>query len=243
MAFKLKKGVFRVACKHPGCPFDSDFEIPQNIMGVTEDDIESEAKKIAKDMAQIKHDALYGRKHHLTNSTIRKVTFALESIGAKPSSIISQHEAVKQKEYKKGEIIIKKGDVASTICEVIKGKAHVDQNPNPNRIYTIGNTFGAAALLVNQKRTADVIAAEDGTIIAFYNLKELSKKDAKKGKELYTNAMEDIFDVIMEMEQIIDKLDSDVEKGKMAVENYKQRVISLERDLLAANQKLADQEK
>jgi CRP-like cAMP-binding protein len=239
MAFKLKKGVFRVTCKNPGCTFDKEFVIPNNLMGVTEDDVESEAKKIAKDMASIKHDALFGKRHYLTNPLIRKVNCVYEAIGASAASIISQAEAVKYNEYKKGDIILKKGDIATTICEVVKGKATVDKTQHK---YDVGDTFGAAALLVNQTRTADVVASEDGTTIAFYNLKELSNKDPRKAKELYADAMEDIFRIILDMENLIDKLDKDIEKEKIRNENHKQRISSLETDLREANKKIAELE-
>jgi CRP-like cAMP-binding protein len=239
MAFKLKKGVFRVTCKNPGCTFDKEFEIPTNLMGLSEDDVESEAKKIAKDMASIKHDALFGKKHYLTNPQIRKVNCVYEAIGASAASIISQSEAVKYKEYKKGDKILNKGDIASTICEVVKGKAVVDKTQH---VYESGETFGAAALLVNQTRTADVIAHEDGTTIAFYNLKELSNKDPRKAKELYTEAMEDIFNIILNMETLIDNLDKQIEKEKIKNENNKQRIGTLETDLRESNKKIAELE-
>ena len=239
MAFKLKKGIFRVSCKNPGCTFDKEFEIPNNLMGVTEEDVESEAKKIAKDMASIKHDALFGKRHYLTNPLIRKVNCVYEAIGASAASIISQSEAVKYNEYKKGDIILKKGEIATTICEVVKGKAAVDKTQHK---YEIGDTFGAAALLVNQTRTADVVASEDGTTIAFYNLKELNNKDPRKAKELYTEAMEDIFRIILDMETLIDKLDKEIEKEKIKNENGKQRCASLEKDLREANKKVSELE-
>ena len=127
MAYKLKKGIFKVECKHSGCPFSVEIEIKQNIMGMTEDDVESESKKIVKDMALIKHDAMYGSKHSLTTPTVRKISGVYEAIGAKSSTIVNQNEAVRYKEYKKDEIILKKGDIATTICEVVKGFAYVEK--------------------------------------------------------------------------------------------------------------------
>ncbi|OHD18878.1 MAG: hypothetical protein A2086_08325 [Spirochaetes bacterium GWD1_27_9] len=238
MAYKLKKGIFKVACKHPGCPFDAEIEITQNIMGMTEEDVEIEAKKIVKDMALIKHDAMFGTKHSLSSPTIRKTSGIFEAVGAKTTSLINQSEAVKYKEYKKGDKILKKGDIATTICEVVKGSAFVDKNKA--HTYNVGDTFGAAALLINQTRTADIICGEDGTTIAFYNLKELSKKDPRKAKELYTEAMEDIFDVISEMESVIDNLEKELEKENMVSENRKERISALERELLESNKKISE---
>lgn len=238
MAYKLKKGVFKVDCKQPGCPFDYEFEINQNIMGVTEEDVESEAKKIARDMARIKHDSVYGSKHSLFNPTIRKVSGVYEAMGAKSPSIKYQSEATKYKEYKKGDMILQKGDIATTICEVVKGTAYVDKNKA--HVYKVGDSFGAAALLVNQTRTADVIAGEDGTTIAFYNLKELNNKDPRKAKELYTEAMEDVFDVIQDMEQLVEKLENELEKQTIINQNRKERIDELEKSLLESKKEMAE---
>ncbi len=237
MGFKLKKAIFKVDCKHPNCPFNSEFTITQNIMGVTEDDVENEAKKLCLGMAKIKHDAVYGTKHQL-DPTIKKLSVLYEAIGAKTSTLVNQVEAVKYKDYKKGEVILKKGDIATTICEVVKGHAYVEKNPTHK--YKTGDSFGAAALLVNQTRTTDIIAGEDNTTIAFYNLQELNKKDPRKAKELYTEAMEDIFNIIREMEVLIDKLESDLEKEKMISENRRARVEDLEKELIACQKEIAE---
>ena len=238
MAYKLKNGKFKVDCKYPGCPFESEFAINQNIMGMTEEDVETEAKKIARDMARIKHDAVYGAKHNLTNPTVKKVSGIFEAVGAKTSVFKGQQDAVKYKEYKKGDKILQKGDIATTICEVVKGSAYVDKNKS--HTYKVGDSFGAAALLVNQTRTVDIIAGEDGTMIAFFNLKELSKKDPRKSKELYTEAMEDIFDVMQEMENMIENLENDLEKERIINENRKGRITELEGELLEMQKDLSN---
>lgn len=230
MGFKLKKAIFKVDCNYPSCPFEEEFTITQNLMGLTEEDVENEARKLCVGMARIKHDALYGAKHPLTNPTVKKLSALYEAIGTKSSSIFNQVEAVKYKEYKKGDTILKKGDIATTICEVVKGYAYVDKNPNHK--YKPGDSFGAAALLVNQTRTVDIISGEDNTTIAFYNLQELNKKDPRKAKELYTEAMEDIFNVLKEMETLIDKLELELEKEKMISENRKARLEELENELI-----------
>ncbi|HOJ64552.1 MAG TPA: cyclic nucleotide-binding domain-containing protein [Spirochaetota bacterium] len=238
MGFKLKKAIFKIDCKYPNCPFDAEFTVTQNLMGITEEDVENEAKKLALGMARIKHDSVYGTKHNLTNPTVKKLSAIYEAIGSKSSTIVNQSEAVKYKEYKQGETILKKGDIATTICEVVKGYAYVDKNPNHK--YKPGDSFGAAALLVNQTRTADIIAGEDNTTIAFYNLQELSKKDPRKAKELYTEAMEDIFNIIREMEDLVDKLEKELEKEKMISENRKARVEELENELIECQRTIAE---
>ena len=237
MAFKLKKGIFKVTCKHSGCPFSYEVSVTQNIMGVTEDDVLTEAIKIARDIAKIKHDSIHGRTHELTSPVIKKVSGVYESIGAPKSSIVNQDEAIKYKEYKKGEKILQKGEIAATICEIVKGTAYVDTNSS--KYYNVGDSFGAAALLVNQTRTADVIAGEDNTSVAFYNLKELNKKDPRKAKELYTEAMEDVFKILTDLEQLISELEENLEKTSMISENRKERIKELESQLIDANRKIS----
>lgn len=236
MAYRLKNGEFRVTCKNPGCSFDFKAKITQNIQGITEEDVESEALKIAKDIGRLKHDAIYGKNHTLTNPSIRKVSGVYEAIGAMKKSLVNQNEAIKYKEFNKGEHILKKGDIAATICEVIKGSAYVDKNKS--HVYKAGESFGASALLINQTRTADVISGEDNTTVAFYNLKKLSKKDPRKAKTLYTNAMEDIFDVIENLENLVSNLENSLEEERIVSENRKERIIVLEEELLSATSKL-----
>ncbi len=238
MGFKLSKGVFRVSCSHPGCSFNVDIVVNQNIMGMTEADVESEAVKIAKDMANIKHDSIHGRSHNLTKPVIKKVSGVYEQIGSTRSSLLNQNEAVKFVEFKKDEIVIKKGDVASSICEVVRGSVFVDTNKG--HIYNVGDSFGAAALLTNQSRTANVIANEDGTKIAFYNLKELNKKDPKKAKELYTEAMEDMFKIMSDFENMIEQLETNLEKESMISINRLERIKEIEKQLIEANREIRD---
>ncbi|MCK4796223.1 MAG: cyclic nucleotide-binding domain-containing protein [Spirochaetes bacterium] len=238
MAYKLKKGVFRVKCNAPNCSFDAEFEIGQNVMGVSQEDVIKEAKKVAKDMAIIMHDAQYGIKHSLTNPIINKITGIYEAIDTRKSLLIYQKEAIKYKEYKKGQAILKTGDIATTICEVVRGSAYPYRNKS--HIYNIGDSFGAASLLINQSRTADIISGEDGTTIAFYNLRELSKKDPRKAKELYNKAMEDIFDVILEMEELISQLEKNFEKAEMKNNNKRERIFNIEKELIESNKMIRE---
>lgn len=229
MGFKLIKGEFKVKCKHPGCPFEHSFQVNQNIMGLTEDDVEAEAMRFAIGLARTKHDSIYGAKHTLESPVVRKVTGIYEPIGSIKKTYTNQSEAIKYKEYKKGDFILSKGELATTICEIVKGSAYV--NKSKPHYYKAGDSFGAAALLVNQVRTADVVAAEDETTVAFFNLKELSKKDPKKAKELYTVAMEDVFNVISDLEGLLDKVYKELEEERMVSENRKQRIEALENDM------------
>lgn len=240
MAFKLVKGEFKVKCKHPGCPFEHSVIVNQNIMGLTEEDVETESMRFAIGVARTKHDSIYGSKHTLESPIVRKVNGIYEQIGGIVRTFTNQSEAIKYKDYKKGEFILSKGEIATAICEVVKGGAYV--NKAKPHYYKPGDSFGAAALLVNQVRTADVLASEDGTTIAFYNLKELSKKDPKKAKALYNDAMEDVFNVIEDFENLIDKLQKEIEEHKVVSENRKQRVEMLEEDLMKVTKRLSELE-
>ena len=82
MAYKLKRGVYLIRCRESSCPFNLRFEIHQNIMGMTEKDVEIEAKRIAKSMAVIKHDAIYGNKHKLKASDVASLSVRCERIGS-----------------------------------------------------------------------------------------------------------------------------------------------------------------
>jgi hypothetical protein len=219
MSYKLKEAVFKVKCNEPGCPFVSDFSIKENIMGATEADIDSEAWKIAKNLAYNKHDALYGRRHPLSHPDIRKVSGMYDKIVA--STDVGyvmpppRQAASPTRTYRKGEKIIRKGDKAGTICEVVRGTAINESRPD--LVYRQGSTFGFAALLENKDRMADIVAGEDGTLIASYNLKDLSKIDPAKARTLYNEAMEDIFRVMEYLEDYARSLEKKV--GKLGAEN------------------------
>ena len=81
MAYRLKNGVFSVRCRHSGCPFNTQLKIETNLMGATEQDIGLEAKKIARDMATTKHDAVYGTSHYLEKPHIHKAAGTYEPFG------------------------------------------------------------------------------------------------------------------------------------------------------------------
>jgi hypothetical protein len=86
MSFRLKEGIYRVKCREPGCPFNSEFVVKENIMGATEMDVDSEAFKIARNLGYIKHDSLYGRMHPLANPEVSKISGSYEHLGAGPES-------------------------------------------------------------------------------------------------------------------------------------------------------------
>jgi exonuclease VII small subunit len=213
MSFRLKEAVFRVKCREPGCPFFPEIIVKENIMGATEADVDSEAIKIARNMAFIKHDALYGRTHALANPEATKVTGSYVQLGtgpAAPAAAPAPAASVPTRSYRPGEIIIHKGESAVTVCEVVRGSAHNEKLPE--LVYMSGSTFGAAAIFRQKNRLADIVAGAEGATIAFYNLRELSKSNPSKARELYDEAMEDIFHVVQHLEEHADSLEKQVKK-------------------------------
>lgn len=203
MSFRLKEGIYRVRCREPGCPFNSEFVVKENIMGATEPDVDSEALKIARNLGFIKHDALYGRKHQLSNPEVTKISGSYEHLGGAPAPHAAapvaapaapQAPAAPTRTYKRGEVIIRKGESAVTVCEVIRGVAMNEKLPD--LVYKAGSTFGSAAIFRQKNRMADIVAGEDGTTIAFYNIRELAKSNPAKARELYDEAMEDLFHIL-----------------------------------------------
>jgi hypothetical protein len=210
MPYKLKNGVYAVRCRQPQCTFDVRMEIDQMIMGITEQDVETEARRLAREMALTKHDAIHGTKHSLKNPEIRKMSGVCQLVGAYQEPVSGEARDVTHREYKKGEVILRKGDSAGTVCQVIRGSAYPLRNASHH--YHAGDCFGIAALLQRKSRTADIVAGKDGTRIAFFNVLALSRTSPKKARFLYDRAMADVFAVIADLEQTIDRLEQKLEK-------------------------------
>ena len=224
MSFRLKDAVFKVRCREPGCPFNNDFTVTENIMGATEADVDTEAMKIARNMGFIKHDALYGRKHQLVNPEVYKVDTRYERIGTTPYAPQSappafgqqaaQAPSVPTRTYRRGDVIIRRGESAATVCEVIRGVALNEKLPD--LAYKAGATFGAASIFKQKKRMVDIVAGEDGTTIAFYNLRELAKTNPAKARALYDESMEDIFHILSYLEEYAASLEKQVSRLRAA---------------------------
>jgi len=228
MSFRLKEAVFKVRCREPGCSFISDFVVKENIMGATEADVDSEALKIARNLGYIKHDAILGRKHQLFNPEVYKVSGSYEHIGPAPAAPVAPAApsiaasapaaagvgSAPVRTYRKGETIIRKGDSATTVCEVLRGSANNEKLPDI--LYKAGATFGAAAIFKQKNRMADIVAAEDGTTVAFYNLRELSRTNPTKARALYDEAMEDVFHILGYLEEYSTSLEKQVKRLQAA---------------------------
>jgi hypothetical protein len=216
MSFRLKEGIYKIRCREPGCPFASEFSVKENIMGATEADVDTEALKIARNMGFIKHDALFGRKHQMANPEVTKVNSSYERIGSGPAPAAAAAPAfpaapvVPTRTFRKGEVIIRKGESAVTVCEVVRGVALNEKLPDLN--YKVGATFGSAAIFRQKNRTTDIVAGEDGTTIAFYNIRELTRTNPSRARELYDEAMEDIFHILEYLEDYSLGLEKKVQK-------------------------------
>lgn len=211
MPYRLNKGVYSVRCRFPGCPFNDQIEIEQTIMGVTESDVELEARKTARDAALVKHDSIYGRRHGLQNPEVRRVSGSCQAVGSSSSSsVVSTPRGVQVREFRRGEVVLKKGDEATSICEVLQGVAW----PSHNRLhkYVAGDCFGVAALLPNHSRMADIVAGIDRTMVAFYDLVEMSQSDPKNASRLFTRVMEDTLRVIDQLGKTTNRLRKTVDK-------------------------------
>lgn len=199
MPYRLNKGVYAVRCRHPRCTFNTQLEIDETIMGMTESDVEAEARKVARDMAHVRHDSLHGRNHELQKVEIRKVSGTIQLTGAGPVQAFDDHADSYVKEFRKGEVILKQGDSATAVCEVLRGVAYPLRNKR--HTYSPGDCFGVAALLPHHSRMTDVIAGADGTRIGFHSLPELNRTDPKKASKLFTRVIEDTLQVISDLGQ------------------------------------------
>ena len=134
---------------------------------------------------------------------IHKIRSSYEMIGAssvrRPLAFSPRlGEAINTRRYEKGDQIIAKGERATTVCEVVRGSAF--KKDRHGLVYRPGATFGAAGLFEHKRRMADIVAGENGTIVAFYDMRELSQSAPEKARELYNEAMEDIFRVLTWLE-------------------------------------------
>lgn len=100
-----------------------------------------------------------------------------------------------EKTYKKGEIIIRQGDIKDKFLYwVTKGKLLVEKVVNGNIIncgyLREGDIFGEISMIIGTERAATIMAAEDGVTVqqldkrAFF---ELIKKDQEIAWKVLTN--------------------------------------------------------
>jgi hypothetical protein len=199
MPYRLHNGVYSVRCRFPHCPFNVQMKIDQTIMGMTESDVESEARKVARDMASIAHDSIRIRQHPLHNPEIRRSSGSCQLIGMDSARGAQPSSEIGFREYSKSECILREGERADCVCEILRGSAYPESNKSHR--YRAGDCFGAAALVPGHKRMTSVICASDGTRIAFHSLAHLSKSDPKKAQRIFARVIEDTLEVIQELEK------------------------------------------
>ena len=159
------------------------------------------------------------------------VSGTIKQFGARSRKVTTaQEEDTVVRDYKKGEAVVTKGEVSTTICEVIKG--HVYPERDPSFKYQKGRVFGAPGLLIRQNRVANIVAGTSTTQVAYHNLRELTKTDPDKAKEVYYKAMDDIFGVITNLENHINDLDSKLQREKVKSKSYRERLKALEKELV-----------
>ncbi len=212
MSFRLKEAVYKIRCRAPGCNFISEFAVKENLMGVTEADIDSEAIKIAKNLAYIKHDALHGTKHELANPEIFKVAGSYERIGGLTASSVFGEPAAPAParpsghSFSRGDLILAKSEGTALACEVVRGAAYNEGHPELR--YRAGAIFGSAPIFHQRARPTNVVAAEDNTVIAFHEVQELTRSNPSRARELYDRAVDDIFLVLNHLQEKVRKLES-----------------------------------
>jgi len=209
MPYKLVKAVFNVRCRQPHCPFNDQIRIEQDVAALTEEDVRNEALKMARDQGIIKHDSIYWRRHSMENPEVRMVSGQIRRIGPDSARVeVGNKGGVVVHRFRKAEVILQKGESAGTVCEVLEGSAY----PRTNRThrYGAGDCFGVAALVPNHTRMSDVLAAEDDTVVAFYDLVDLRQREPGKATRIVARIMEDTLQVVDELGRAVDRM----KKGK-----------------------------
>ncbi|HTO22478.1 MAG TPA: cyclic nucleotide-binding domain-containing protein [Spirochaetia bacterium] len=204
MPYKLVKAVYNVRCRQPHCPFNDHVRIEQEVMGLTEDDVRTEALKMARDQGIIKHDSIYWRRHSMENPEVRMVSGQVRRIGQDAPVEVGSTGGVVVRRFRKGEVILHKGEAAGTVCEVLEGAAY----PRTNRShrYVTADCFGVAALVPNHTRMSDVVAGMDDTVVAFYDLVDLRQSEPGRATRIVSRIMEDTLQVVDELGSALDRM-------------------------------------
>ncbi|HET6452188.1 MAG TPA: hypothetical protein VFI08_12800 [Spirochaetia bacterium] len=205
MPYRLYKGVFAVRCRHSPCSFDDHVRIEADLLGVTEEDVRAEAYRMAKDQAATRHDSQLGRRgHSLESPEVRMVSGTIQRIGGTAPAGGGTRRGMMVRQFRKGEAILKKGEAAGTVCEVLSGSAYPAANRSHR--YEAGDCFGVAALVPHRTRLSDVIAGADETAVAFYDLGDLRQSEPDRANQVVARVMEDTLHVVEELGRAVDRL-------------------------------------
>tara|TARA_B100000674_G_C37120134_1_gene593057 strand:- start:21 stop:467 length:447 start_codon:yes stop_codon:yes gene_type:complete len=99
--------------------------------------------------------------------------------GLKPSQIKTTILLAKVSNYSKGDLIIKKNAINHDLMIILEGKASVLVNGKEITHFKTGDTIGEIAFATGRKRTADVMASSNVTIM------RLNEKSLKKNFKSY----------------------------------------------------------
>jgi CRP-like cAMP-binding protein len=79
---------------------------------------------------------------------------------------------VEFKKYKFKDYIIKDGEYSENIFFIIKGECHIFKNYKNIAKLSPGETFGEIGAIFKQERTADVVAANNDTVLLKFKIDE-----------------------------------------------------------------------
>lgn len=234
MAYKLVKGEFLIKCTCDECSYSNKFEITQGFYGETENDVLLAAGEQAKIMALLEHQK-DSPDHVLENMTVEKNSGIYEFVPFQKLLHSEQSEGVKYKTYKKDDVIIAGDEIFYGLCEVVKGAASICRA----KVLTLkpGEIFGLSELFVNQVRSGDLVADEDETMIAFYNMQELFRTDLKKCLDLYHASVQNIFALIDRLKDEAVMLEKKLEEADIQKNNTEICFSTLKNILLEKNVK------
>lgn len=233
MAYKLVKGEFLIKCNCDECSYSNKFEITDGFYGETENDVLSAAGEQVRMTALLEHRK-DSPEHVLENMVVEKSSGIYEFIPFQKLLHSEQSEGVKYKTYKKGDVVIANDELFYGLCEVVKGTASICRA----KVLTLkpGEVFGLSELCVNQVRSGDLVADEDDTMIAFYNMRELFRTDLKKCLDLYHASVQNIFALIDRLKDeavMLEKKleEADIQKNNMEIRFDTLKSILLEKDV------------
>ncbi|RDH83724.1 MAG: cyclic nucleotide-binding domain-containing protein [endosymbiont of Galathealinum brachiosum] len=91
--------------------------------------------------------------------------------------------------YKKGELVFNSGDIGASIVLIRSGGIEIKAVDKLLAELISGDFFGEIALIIDEPRTADAIAAEDSELIFFLrsDLEEWVKRSPKSGAQFMLN--------------------------------------------------------
>lgn len=120
--------------------------------------------------------------------------------------------------YHKGELVFKDGEMGLGAAMIVSGSVHVKTGGRLLADLKTGDFFGEIALVIDEPRTANVIAVED-TKLAFFlrpDLEEFTEQFPKHGAILMFNLSKVLANRLREANSALRKADASLpEAGKL----------------------------